>query len=371
MPPHLFTPFSLRAATFKNRIVVSPMCQYSAVNGATQDWHQQHHSRLALGGAGAAFVEATAVTAEGRITPGCTGLYSDVHIPGLRRIVDLYHAQGALAGIQIGHAGRKASSARPWDGGLPLPAQGPEPAWRTVAPSSLAGRPGWPAPHALAEPEIVELLEAFRRATERAMAAGFDMIEIHGAHGYLVHSFFSPLANLRQDTFGGSLENRMRFPLLVAQAVRSAMPEGKPLFYRASAVDEVEGGVTIEDTIALARALREAGVDVIDCSSGGILGAATLAVTRPSPGYQVPLAAAVRQGASIATMAVGLITEPTQAEAILAEGKADLIALGRELLADSNWAYRAAVELAHDAPYSVMPPAFGFYLERRRAIIGR
>ena len=366
--PLLFTPLTLRGVTLRNRIVVSPMCQYSAVDGAVQDWHFAHHSRFALGGVGAGFVEATGVTRDGRITYGCTGIYDDAHIPGLRRIAEIYRANGALAGIQIGHAGRKGSSARPWDGAGPLKADDPEPAWETVGPSALPMREGWPAPRALTVPEIHALIDAFRAATRRALAAGFDLLEIHGAHGYLVHSFFSPLSNRRIDDFGGSIENRMRFPLMVAKAVRAVWPQDKPLFYRVSAVDAVEGGVTIDDTVALAGALREAGVDVIDCSSGGIFGPVALRTVQSQPGFQIPFAEAVKKGAGIRTMAVGQITEPREAEDIVAQGKADLVSIAREFLADPNWAYRAARELGVSNPHAILPLKYAFYLERRAAM---
>lgn len=369
--PALFTPFSSRGVTFRNRIVVSPMCQYAAIDGRVGRWHLSHHARLALGGVGGAVVEATAVTPDGRITHGCTGLYDDGQIAGMAEIVRLYREQGIAVGVQIGHAGRKASSARPWEGAAPLTAGSADPAWRTVAPSALPARSGWPSPRALSEPEIVAVADAFEAATARAGKAGFDFVEIHGAHGYLVHSFFSPISNHRQDGYGGSLDHRMRMPLLIAERVRRAWPADRPVFYRASVVDEVEGGVTLDDTIALAKALKDAGIDAIDCSSGGASAAVGLGTARPAPGFQVGYAEAVRREAKLATMAVGLITEPAQANGIIADGKADLVALGRELLADSNWAYRAACELGLEAPHSVMPAAYAFYLERRAALLAR
>ncbi|MGD9511495.1 MAG: NADH:flavin oxidoreductase/NADH oxidase [Geminicoccaceae bacterium] len=369
MTPQLFTPLRLRGLELRNRIVASPMCQYSAVQGAVQDWHLAHHARFALGGFGAAFVEATAVTRDGRITHGCTGLWEDGQIEGMARIASMYRAHGVTPAIQLGHAGRRASQSRPWEGNQPLALGGPDPAWQTVGPSALPEREGYPVPHVLSAVEIDEIVEAFRAATLRARRAGFAMVEIHGAHGYLLHSFFSPIPNRREDEFGGSLERRMHVPLLVAEAVRAAWPAELPLFYRVSAVDGVEGGVTIEDTVALAKALKERGIDVIDCSSGGVSGPATLATRKIRQGYQVPYAEAVRHDAEIATMAVGAIISPVLAESVLASGKADLIALGRELMADPNWPYHAACELGMERPWQVLPDKFAFYLERRAAVL--
>ncbi|SHO66766.1 2,4-dienoyl-CoA reductase [Pseudoxanthobacter soli DSM 19599] len=367
--PHLFTPFQTRSVRFKNRIVLSPMCQYSALDGHVTDWHLAHHARFALGGVGGAIIEATGVLPEGRITPGCLGLWSDEQVPGLARIAALYHSEAIPVGIQLSHAGRKASAARPFDGAAPLGPDSPEPAWQTVAPSALAHDAAWPTPHALDEAEIAGIVQAFADATRRAMAAGLDFVEIHGAHGYLINTFFSPISNKRTDGYGGSLENRMRFALEVTEAVRVALPADKPLFYRVSAVDGVEGGVTIEETVALSRALAARGVDVVDASSGGILGPVARAATRPTPGFQVPYADAIRHGAGVATMAVGLIVEPHQAEAVLADGHADLVAIGRELLADGDFAYRAALELGLENPSSVLPQKYAFYLSRRKAVL--
>jgi 2,4-dienoyl-CoA reductase-like NADH-dependent reductase (Old Yellow Enzyme family) len=361
----LFQPLRLRGVTLRNRIVVSPMCQYSAVEGAIQPWHRAHHARFALGGVGAAIVEATGVSRDGRITYGCTGLYDDAHVPGMREIVELYRSHGVSPGIQIGHAGRKASTARPGDGAGSLAPGGPEPAWETIAPSALPGRPGWHVPRAMEPEDFPRVLEDFRSATRRALAAGFDFVEIHGAHGYLLHTFMSPLSNRREDEYGGDLANRMRFPLQVAEAVREIWPSDKPLFYRTTASDYLDGGTTLEETIALARELKARGVDVIDCSSGGIVTAVSLAAAKPTAGHQVPLAAGVRRGADIMTMAVGLIVDPHQAEEILEAGDADLIALGRELMVDSNWPLTAAKALGLDDPYSVLPESYAFHLRRR------
>lgn len=368
----LFTPFPIRSLTLRNRAVLSPMCQYQAVDGKVQEWHFAHHGRYAAGGLAAAFVEATGVTREGRITYGCTGIWEDGQIPGLKRITALYKSFGVLPGIQIGHSGRRGSAVRPWDGATPIKTtDGAEPAWQTVGPSPIPEREGSPVPRELTLSEIEGLAQAFRAAAARALAAGFEILEIHGAHGYLVHSFFSPIANRRSDSFGGSLENRMRFPLMVADAVRSVWPAELPLFYRASCVDNVPGGLPIEDTVALARALKSRGVDVIDCSSGGMTGPATLSTAKIKPGYQVPYAAAVRKGAEMPTMAVGAIVEPKQAEAILQAGDADLVCLGRQMMAEPHWLYRAALELGEENPHAVLSKYYAFYLERRAAVLER
>lgn len=370
--PLLFSPLRLRRVTLRNRAVLSPMCQYQAVDGRMQDWHFAHHARFAAGGLAAAFVEATGVTREGRITHGCTGIWEDGQIAGLQRVVEIYRAHGTVPGIQLAHAGRRASALRPWDGAKPIEdASGPEAAWETVAPSALPEREGYPVPRALTAPEIEDLVEAFAQAARRALAAGFDIAEVHGAHGYLTHSFFSPHSNKRSDGFGGSLEKRMRFPLLVAEAVRAVWPEEKPVFYRASVTDNLEGGLPVEDSIALARQLKQRGIDVIDCSAGGMSGSVSLGTSKIRPGYQVDLAAAVRRGAEIPTMAVGAILEPRQAEAILADGDADLVALGRQMMAEPHWLYRAALELNLDNPHAVLPRNYAFYLERRAAVLER
>ena len=368
----LFTPLTIGSLCLRNRAVLSPMCQYQAVEGRVQEWHHAHHGRYAAGGLAAAFVEATGVTRSGRITHGCTGIWDDSQIDGLRRIASLYRTFGVIPGIQIGHSGRRGSAARPWEGAAPLKTMaGPEPAWQTVGPSALPEREGSPVPKELSDDEIEGLVDAFRSAARRALAAGFDILEIHGAHGYLIHSFFSPVSNRRADRFGGSLENRMRFPLMVTEALRAIWPVDKPLFYRASCVDSVAGGLAIEDTVALARELKARGVAVVDCSSGGMSGPATLSTAKIRPGYQVPYAAAVRRGADIATMAVGAIIEPKQAEAILAEGEADLVALGRQMMAEPHWLYRAAQELGEANPHAVLSKYYSFYLERRAAVLER
>jgi 2,4-dienoyl-CoA reductase-like NADH-dependent reductase (Old Yellow Enzyme family) len=368
--PLLFTPLELPGVSAKNRIVVSPMCQYVAVAGGATEWHFAHHHRFAVGGAGIGFVEATGVEARGRITPGCTGIWSDAQVPALAQIAKIYKDHGALSGIQIAHAGRKASAQRPWHGAGPLSkvdeARGDK-AWQAVGPSPEPVSSAWPAPHPLSVEEIRDLVEKWADAARRALAAGFDIVEIHGAHGYLIHSFLSPLSNRRNDAYGGDLNRRMRFALEVTEAVRAVWPKDQPLFYRTSAIDGVEGGVTIEDTVALAKALKARGVDVIDCSSGGILGPATASTgrTRPKLGFQVPHAERVRREADVMTMAVGLIVEAHQAEEILRRKQADLVALARELLYDPFWPLHAAQALGADLEYAAWPEQYGWYLTRR------
>jgi 2,4-dienoyl-CoA reductase-like NADH-dependent reductase (Old Yellow Enzyme family) len=364
--PALFEPYTVRAVTFRNRLVVTPMCQYAASDGHAQLWHLAHHGRLSLSGIGGALVEATAVTRDGRITPGCLGIYERSHIAGLREIVALYHDQKIPVGIQLAHAGRKASAAVPLEGAAPLVQSDPTRAWEALAPSAIAMMEGWPTPRALAHAEIEAVIAAFAAAAGRACDAGFDFVEIHGAHGYLINSFLSPLANQRTDQWGGSFANRMRLALAVARAVRVAVPEHMPLFYRTSCVDGIEGGVTIEDTIALARELKACGVDVVDCSSGGIVGASGRALIAQSPGYLVPYAHRVRHEAHVATMTVGLIVDGKQAEAAVTGGSADLVAIGRQLLEDPNFPYHAARELGHPRPLDVLPAPYAFFLERRR-----
>ena len=361
----LFTSFPVRDVPFPNRIIVSPMCQYAAVDGEVQDWHRAHHARFALSGVGGALVEATGVTPEGRITPGCLGLWHDGQTAGMATIVKLYRDRGIPVGIQLAHAGRKASAGLPWEGARPLATSAPDHAWQTVGPSAVAHAAGWPVPHALSIAQIADIVAAFVVAARRAIAAGFDFIEIHGAHGYLIHSFLSPISNLRTDDYGGDFESRARLALEIAQAVRAVIPLGMPLFWRVSAVDHDPAGLQIEDTVRLAVMLKDTGIDVIDASSGGIHGPTTLAGTPQRPGHQVPFAARIRHEAKVATMAVGLIVVPVQAEAIVANEDADIVALGRELLADPAFAYRAARALGLASPESILPNAFAFYLSRR------
>jgi 2,4-dienoyl-CoA reductase-like NADH-dependent reductase (Old Yellow Enzyme family) len=335
----LLSPLTIRNITLKNRIAMSPMCQYTAENGFANDWHLVHLGTRAVGGAGLVIAEATAVSPEGRITPGDLGLWSDDHIGGLKKITDFIHRQGSVAGIQLAHAGRKASCALPRDGGkqIDLKSGG----WTAVAPSAIPFSPGERAPEMLSKEGIVKLISDFRAAAERAFKAGFKIVEIHSAHGYLLQEFLSPLSNHRNDEYGGSFENRTRLLLQVTEAVRSVWPGEYPLFVRISSTDWTEGGWSLEESIRLADLLRGAGTDLIDCSSGGNIFNAKIPA---APGYQVPFAAALRK-TGIMTGAVGLITSAQQAEEILLEKKADLILLGRELLRNPYFPLQAAREL--------------------------
>lgn len=342
----LFDPLRLRDVTLRNRIAVSPMCQYSSVDGFANDWHFVHLGSRAVGGAGLVFTEATAVLPEGRITPHDLGLWDDAHVEPLARIVRFVHAQGAVAGMQLAHAGRKASTRRPWEGEGALP-EG-EGGWQVVAPSAEPFADHYPTPRALSEPEIARVVEAFARAAARARAAGFRVLEIHAAHGYLLHQFLSPLSNHRSDRYGGSFENRTRLVRDVVTAVRHAWPGELPLFVRVSATDWREGGWDLDQTVALARALAPLGVDLVDTSSGGAVPGVAVPL---GPGYQTAFAARIRREAGILTGAVGLITAPAQADHVVRTGQADLVLLGREMLRDPYWPLRAARELGHAAPW--------------------
>jgi 2,4-dienoyl-CoA reductase-like NADH-dependent reductase (Old Yellow Enzyme family) len=354
----LLTPLTIRGVTFRNRIGVSPMCQYCAEGGFADDWHLVHLGSRGAGGAGIVFVEATAVTAEGRITPGDVGIWDDAHAEPLARIARFLHRQGAVAGIQLAHAGRKASCDLPWKGGAPLSAQ--QGAWPVVGPSAVPFQEGGPVPRELDEAGIDAAVAAFVAAARRALAAGFRVLEIHAAHGYLLHEFLSPLSNRRTDRYGGGLENRMRLPLRVAAEVRRAMPDDLPLFVRISATDWVEGGWDLPQSVELARALCRLGVDLIDCSSGALVPKATIPVGR---NYQVPFAAAVRREAGIRTAAVGLITEPAQANEILTSGAADLVFLAREMLREPYWALKAQQALNQEPSW---PVQYGYAVRRRK-----
>ncbi len=336
---HLFSEFRLRDATYANRIGVSPMCQYSCENGFANDWHFAHLAARAVGGAGLVFTEAAAVTPEGRISPQDLGVWSEKHFEPLERIASFVKAQGSVPGIQLAHAGRKASTYRPWSGQGSVAESGG--GWRTVAPSPVPfGK--YAAPDELTVERIEALKEAFATAATRAYAAGFRTIELHAAHGYLAHQFLSPLSNRRPDTYGGSFDNRTRFLSDCAAAVRSALPNSCPLFVRISATDWTEGGWDLEQSIELARRLKDLGVDAIDCSSGGNVETARIPV---GPGYQVPFSQTIRREAEIATAAVGVITDPAQADQIVRNGEADMVLIARELLRDPYWPLRAAREL--------------------------
>jgi 2,4-dienoyl-CoA reductase-like NADH-dependent reductase (Old Yellow Enzyme family) len=339
--PHLFEPLTLRGVTLKNRIGISPMCQYSSEDGFANDWHLVHLGSRAVGGAGLVMAEASAVIADGRITSGDLGIYKDEHIEMLSRIFRFVAQQGAVPGIQLAHAGRKASTAVPWKGGAPVdPASG---GWTPIfAPSPIAFDAGWQTPRALNASEIASVVQAFADASQRALQAGAKVIEIHSAHGYLIHSFLSPLTNQRTDKYGGTFENRSRLLKEVVTAVRKVWPDSLPLSVRLSTTDWADGGWTIDDSVELARGLKTLGVDLIDCSSGGIAPRITIPV---GAGYQVPFAARIRNEAGIPTAAVGMITETMQADQILRNGAADLVLVARQSLRDPYLPLHAASEL--------------------------
>lgn len=343
--PHLFRPAAFRSVTSRNRVAMSPMCQYSATDGMPDDWHLVHLGSRAVGGAGVVFTEAAHVAPEGRITPRCLGLWNDGQRDALARVAAFVAAQGAVPALQLAHAGRKASTAPPWEGSAPLPAGHPD-AWRPVGPSAV-GYGGWPPPREMDAAAIALAQQQFADAARRGREAGFRVVELHAAHGYLAHSFLSPLSNRRGDRYGGPLENRGRFLMETIEAVRGAWPDELPLFVRLSCTDWVAGGHALEDTVAVAKRIAATGlVDLIDCSSGGNDPRQEIPV---HPGYQVPFAETVRREAGIATAAVGLLHSPDFCEEVLANGRADLVVLGRTLLADPYWPLRAAKALRAEA----------------------
>lgn len=345
---NLFDPFQLRHLQFRNRVFMAPMCQYAAHDGHPGEWHLLHYGARAVGGAGLVLLEASAVTPEGRITPGDLGIWSDEHIPGFAKLARCIRSHGAVAGIQLAHAGRKASCATPMMGGKPLPAGGGS--WPVVAATALPFDQGYPAPRELDRSSLEHLVAEYANAARRSLEAGFQVVEIHMAHGYLLHSFLSPLANRRTDDYGGSFENRVRFPAEVAREVRRLWPEELPVFVRISCTDWVEGGWDLEQSVRFGELLGQAGIDLIDCSSGGIAPDAPM-----KPELQPPFAGVIRREAGIATGAVGAITDPRQAQAIIAEDQADAVFLGRELLRNPYWALHAAHAL--EAPID-WPPAY-------------
>jgi 2,4-dienoyl-CoA reductase-like NADH-dependent reductase (Old Yellow Enzyme family) len=365
--PLLFTPLSIRDVTLRNRVVVPPMHQYSASKGFPTDWHMVNAGKFAAGGAGLVIVESTKVERRGCGTIGDLGLWDDAFVAPLKRITDFIKQQNAVPGIQLGHAGRKARSYRPWEGGGPLQ-RTPEieaeiddwDAWTPVAPSAIAHSDKWPVPRALERREVKDLVAAWGEAARRAHEAGFEVLEVHGAHGYLMHEFLSELSNHRTDEYGGSEPNRMRFAIEVAEAVRAHWPEQKPLFVRLSVEDQAGWGP--EASARLAKILKSRGVDVIDCSSGGITDQPPIPGKEITFNYQVPLAEHVRRHADIMTMAVGLIIHGDQAEEILQNGKADLIAIGREILNNPNWPMDAALKLGASDVFRNVPSQFGYWL---------
>ena len=347
---HLFEPLTIRSVTLANRIVVSPMCEYSSVDGFSNDWHLVHLGSRAVGGAALVMTEATAVTPVGRISPQDLGIYDDGHVPGLARIVRFIHGQKALAGIQLAHAGRKGSTRRPWEGGGAIARE--QGGWEPVGPTSEPFDVNYPIPCALSVPEIAGIVDAFRIAARRAIGAGFDVVEIHAAHGYLIHEFLSPLVNTRIDEYGGSFEKRARLCLEIVDAVRGVWPQRLPLFVRISATDWKEGGWDLDQAVALASLLRDHHVDLVDCSSGGAVHDQQIVV---GPGYQVPFAERIRRDAGVATGVVGLITQAAQADTIIHAEQADVVLLARELLRDPYWPLHAADQLDQVVPW---PPQY-------------
>lgn len=337
----LFSPLRIRGVTFRNRVGVSPMCQYSSADGFATDWHFVHLGSRAVGGAGLVLAEATAVVPEGRISPADLGIWSDAHVEGLARVARFVEAQGAVAGIQLAHAGRKASTAPPWRGGKPVGEE--EGGWRPVrAPSDVPFAPGWPVPEALDGAGIRAVVAAFADGARRALEAGFRVVEVHAAHGYLLHQFLSPLSNRRTDAYGGSFEGRTRLAREVCEAVRRVWPEELPLLVRISATDWAEGGWEVEQSVELCRGLAGLGVDLVDCSSGGLVPGVKIPV---GPGYQTTFAERVRRGAGVMTAAVGLITHPRQADETVRDGRAEMVFLARQLLRDPYWPLHAARHL--------------------------
>lgn len=375
--PKLFMPITIRGVTIPNRVMLSPMNQHSARDGYADDGLLVHLGKFALGGFGIVITEATAIERDARIAYGDLGIWSDDHIPGLKRVCDFVRSVGAVPGMQIGHSGRKGASQRPWQGFGPLTeedAKNGEPAWPLVSPTRDALGPGHVVPDQLSQAGIAGVLNSFAQAAARADAAGFDILEVHAGHGYLIASFLSPVINTRNDEYGGDLSGRMRFAMEVAEAARRRWPNDKPLFYRISAVDGHPEGWQIEDSIILARELKRRGVDVIDCSSGGLRQSTALENSKRYPGYQVAYASEIKRGADIATVSVGLILDGYQAESILEEGHSDFVALARQALYDPFWAHHAAQQLGADPNFEKWNVSTGWWLAKRKpglAEIGR
>jgi len=371
----LFSPFSLRSVTFKNRIAVSPMSQYRAKDGYANDWHKVHLGRFALGGASLVYAEATAVQQEGRRTHGDLGLWEDGQIENLKSICAFIEAEGAVPGVQLGHAGRKASERRPWHNETPVDEEdikerGEHP-WEASAPSAIPYADGWPTPKEMSEADIAETVDAFGQAARRSHEAGFKIIEVYAAHGFLVHQFLSPIANQRSDDWGGSLENRIRFAVEVAKSIRANWPDDLPLVFRLSATDWLDGGLEVENTIQIANALKEAGVDMIDCSTGGIGGKERPRRMVIEQGFQVPFAEQVRHESDIATMAVGFLWDAEKCAEIVENDEADMIALARELLDDPNWPLHAAAKLSADENHNTWPIESGWWLMKRDRLLSK
>ncbi len=361
----------LRGVTARNRVVVSPMCQYSSVDGGPTDFHLVHLGKFAMGGAGIVFCEETSVEERGRKSYHCAGIYSDAHVPQYRRINDFIRSQGAVPAIQIGHSGRKGSGCAPWEGYRPLTAEDAkhnEPPWQTVSASAVAVSAASSVPHSLERAEIGEVVAHWREAALRALDAGYDIVEVHAAHGYLIHQFLSPVTNQRTDAYGGDLAGRMRLCLEIVETVRKVWPADRPVFMRVSAVDGANSLWSVDDTVALVRAAKERGADVVTTSSGGINGPGTATLVPRYPGYHVVYSERVRREAGVKTIAVGLITEARHAEDILQQGQADFIALARELLWNPNWPAHAARELGVPDYLDLLPHGYAWWLKRREEI---
>ncbi len=370
----LFDPLTIRGTELPNRIVLSPMSQYRAVDGIANDWHFAHLSRFALGGVGTVMLEATAVSAEARRTPGDLGLWTDAHAEPLERIVEFLSSNGSVPAIQLSHAGRKASERRPWHGETPLDDEdvelrGESP-WPSFGPSPVAYSAVWPEPIEMTEGDIASVVGDFAAAADRAQRVGLRALEVYAGHGFLQHQFLSPIANQRTDRYGGDFYGRARFALETAEAIRGVWPDEFPLMFRVSVTDWLDDGLSVEESIELAKQLRDRGVDVIDCTSGGIGG--DRAVRFPlGEGYQVALSEQVRRGAGIATMAVGMIWDASHADGVIRNGQADLVAIGRELLDEPNWAHHAARQLEVDSSHSLWPPESGWWLGKRQRAIDK
>ena len=372
--PLLFQPIKIRDVTLKNRVVVAPMHQYAAVKGYPTDWHLMNAGRFAAGGAGLVFIESTKVERRGCGTAGDMGLWDDSYTEHFRRLADFIRSQNSVPAIQLGHSGRKARRFRPWEGGAPLTEEGAIKAgvddwddWELVAPSAIGSSETEPIPRALSFGEIQKTIENWSEAARRANEAGFEVLEIHAAHGYLLHQFLSPKANLRTDEYGGSESKRMRLPLEIAEAVRGNWPEDKPLFVRLSVEDDAGWGP--DESVRFSKLVRAKGVDVIDCSSGGMRGSPVLSAGPVGYGYQVPYAEKIRKETDLMSMAVGLIVHAEQAEEILQSGRADLIAIAREFLHNPNWALDAALKLGVEDAFKVTPPAYDYWLEKRSSSV--
>lgn len=370
---NLFEPYTQRGVTFKNRIAVSPMSQYRAINGHANNWHMVHLGRFALGGAGLVYAEATGVEQKGRRTHGDLGLWDDAQIEPLLPITKFLTDEGSVPGIQLGHAGRKASERRPWHGETPVDeedrTQRNEAPWQAIAPSAIAYADGWPIPKAMDENDIEESLKAFGDAARRAKDAGFKVIEVYAAHGFLVHQFLSPIANTRTDQWGGDPVKRRRYAVEVARSIRKHWPDDLPLIFRLSATDWLDGGLEVDETVEVARSLKAEGVDMIDCSTGGIGGRERPRRMVIKQGFQVPFAEQIRKEADIATMAVGFLWDADACEAIISQNQADMVALARELLDDPNWPLHAAATLGADQAHELWHQESGWWLSKRDRLV--